>query len=222
MKLYNRQYDLELELKENISTHLIIEDANCLKGFISGLISQTEGNEGTFSLYDGCEVFELEKILNLIINPFELDCNDRRILSKIYKEIDNIAKENYAKQLSDINARVLSLLDQCFFEVQYGMTSTDELNLQSLLKMYDVSVLTDEESLIESIIDYVRIMSEVCGYNIFIFLNINAFLPDEEMQEIISFFEYRKLYFVNISNSDYTVWDKCDKIIVDKDLCIIR
>lgn len=222
MRLYNKKYDFEIELEENAINHLIIEAPNCMSEMIQGMLEQTEGADGDFCLMDKDALLPFSKAACVIVNPFALDCNDKKILSKIYKELEDDIRTGHLNELADINAKIVQFLDNIFVSNSNSLVSDSDMLIQGLLKLYNVKVNTLPANLLERIMDYVRTTSEVLGYSFFVFVNVNHYMTIEECSALYEFCMYRKLRVLNISGCDYNVESNHHKLIFDNAMCLIE
>lgn len=221
MRLYNKKYDFTLELKENKINHLVIENPGCMVDVINSIYNQIEGHESDFYLTEMDKIVNWNKTVDFVINPFVIDCNDKKVISKIYKDIEADVLEKHIEEVAEINSQILKLIDYIFESNYTGLISDENLSLQGLFKLYNIKVNSNPDTLLEKILDYMRITSDVLGYTIYIFLNLNHYLSGEELMGLYEFVTHKKINFINISGNDYFVPNEHNKTIIDVSLCKI-
>ena len=80
MKLVCASFGLEMELLENYVTVLVVENAGYLTEIVSSLKKQSDGEEGIFVLVENDKIEKIDKKLALVIDPFSISVNERKIM----------------------------------------------------------------------------------------------------------------------------------------------
>ena len=83
---------------------------------------------------------DLEKYSLLITTPFDLNPNNKKILTALYKKIDkekHILKIN--EELEIINYKIIKTLETISLDLNQNMNFNTELDLVKLLSLYDFS-----------------------------------------------------------------------------------
>lgn len=92
MRLIYARQGVEIALEENRVSTLLIENPVSLCEMLQSLLRQMEGDEGEWILSDSDIVLPLAKSCVFIDNPLMVDCNEKRIITKLYKELVDHAK----------------------------------------------------------------------------------------------------------------------------------
>lgn len=222
MKVYYPKLNLEIPLQENMVTDLIIENPSIMSDFIGDLWRQMSGQPGEIALLDGITEFSVSKRSILISNPFEVNCNEKRIVTALYKELKTNADEVYQNRLETINSEIVNVLDDLFNTVPYNLTSADDLDVSALLKLYDVKIESTDCTMEEMLTDYIRVVHDICNIDIVFFLNLKQYMTQEILQEFYKFCNYKKMCVVNIEGqATYVQLEGEHRIVIDNDLCII-
>ncbi len=222
MKLIHSGYQLELHLKENQITVLTIENQKAYRTILMDLWNQVEGSEGEIILSEGEKVKKISKEIELIFNPFGLDCNNRKVINKLYQEIKEVSDETLIQDHAVVNKNIIEYLEKITEHVPYALDFEVDLDLNALLKMYNVRISCLGESLLEKIIEYMRTMSRVCNIRIFIFVGLKHYLTVDELEQLYESAIYEKNYLISIESvfTKQISGERC--WILDKDLCIIE
>ena len=73
-----------------------------------------------------------------------------------------------------------------------------------------------------NLFEWVKILNEILGYEIFFFINLGSFLSNNELLEFSKFMLYNKYKVVFLENfSRNKLSDNDNIIIIDNDLCEI-
>lgn len=89
--------NLEGQLLLNSPCEWIIESPELFSRYVKELFEQSNGEEGNFVLSEGEKEISISKFAEIIINPFSINKNDKRILGKLYTRLNDlaVAEENY-------------------------------------------------------------------------------------------------------------------------------
>ena len=221
MRLYNSKYDFSIELIENQAYNIVIENATALSSVMESLYGQINGMEGDFILSEAEQILPLPKNIVLISNPFEINCNDKKILNKLYQELQTNMQEQAFDFFNDLNCNIINFLDLVINTVPYNLESSFESDFIGLLKLYDVKICVNADSLLEKIIDYIRAIKNICGIQVIAFLNLKQFLTVEELQQLYEFCFYEKVHIIIIGGVQTKLLPVEKSLIIDKDLCKI-
>ena len=88
MRLVYAKYEIEIQLRENEVYTLVLEQPALFTDFLRNLMAQIDGMEGELILSEGDQQLSVAKNVVLISNPLMVDSNERRVLTKLYKELD--------------------------------------------------------------------------------------------------------------------------------------
>lgn len=222
MKLVNKFYNIEIELIENQVTIIAVENPEAYSKCVGDIWNQVSGNEGDFILSECDKLKNISKEVDCIINPFSLDCNNKRIVTRLYQELklqtDNLMQE----ELSMLNANIIEFIDKLLLSVPYNTTYELDIDMSNLLKLYNVGIETKAERLIDVIVEYFKVMSKLCNINIFVFIDLKHYLSKEHLEQLYQELFYLKIYLVIIEPIQTERLQNEKYWIVDNDLCIIE
>lgn len=221
MKLVDTYYNFELNMVENQITVLSVENPTAYTKLVGDLWHQINGEEGSFILSDGEKLKNISKDVECIFNPFLLDCNNKKIITRLYQELktqsDNILQEETAK----LNCDIIGYLEKLVMTVPYNLKFNCDMDIAAILKMYGVEIDNQADSVLENIVAYMKIVSQICGIKTFVAVDIKHYLTSEELLELYEAMFYEKINLIIIEpvHTDKLDNEKC--WIIDKDLCII-
>ncbi len=87
MKLVYSDLNLKFEFRENECQVLVVENPKTFSEIVGDFHRQMLGEEDKLVLSENDKVLLLEKNCDLIINPYDLEINNRRVLGKLYQEM---------------------------------------------------------------------------------------------------------------------------------------
>lgn len=187
MKLVHSGYDLAMELKENQINVLSIENKMAYSEILRDMWNQVQGQEGSFILSDKEKQLKISKEMECIFNPFSLDCNDRKILNKLHQEIKDQLDSFQLEEAMTLNTNINKFLDGLLMKVPYALKYNPDFDLAGLLKLYNLEVESSGKTVLERIVEYLRVMSKVCGVYNYFFIGLKQYLSKEELEKLYEF-----------------------------------
>lgn len=221
MRLVNREYDLSFELLENITNVFVIENTSVFSECVSDFWRQVNGLDGNWILSESNKQLNFSKNVLCVFNPWSLDINEKKVITKLYKEINEIANEQYIDRLAETNSEIVNFLELLIQDLPYNVSVGYDINLTGLLKLYDVKFEYDDITLLEKIITYLKLAHQILNIKCMIFIGLKAYLNENEILELYkaSYYEKVRLFLIE-DHFDKKISSEIVKII-DKDKCII-
>ena len=101
MKLVNSRLGLEIDLLENQILNLTIESPEYFSEVLSNICKQVDGEEGEFILSEVEKELSLSKKAIVVANPLSVSCNEKRILSQLYKELAEVVCKDCTEKFAE-------------------------------------------------------------------------------------------------------------------------
>lgn len=220
MKLVNSKYNLDIEFEENISNTLVLENKQHMIDVIQNLILQLKGDEGDFVLSSEKNV-KFDKVVEFITNPFGIDFNNKKIVTKLFEQLIAVASE-CVEEYNFINGKIVGALDDICSKIEYSNVEYNlEYEWKSIFKLYNVRIGENYNSLCEKIEEYVKVLADILHIKLLIFLNIKEYLTEEEIDNLQKICFYKKIFLLLIESEERFVLDNEKTFIIDKDRCLI-
>lgn len=224
MKIINKNWQRKIEIEDNIIYTLVFENKKYYRENIIELINQHKGKEGSFILSNDNKEISFDKNSYIITDIFNIDINNKKVLSKIYgsllKEIvEDIS--SYNKLSTNIRVYFEKLIFNSSLEIDQG----EEIDMSSLLKLGDFKIHVENDDILEKFVKFLKVLSELCGYKIIFVVGLHTVFTQEEIIEIykevclnkINIINIEYQQFNNLSNENY----KEIVYIFDEDNCEI-
>ena len=223
MKLVHQDYSFQIELEENIVQKLIIESPRILSSFLVELKKQIDGKEGKWVLSHEGEILEISDHMELIINFFDLQINQRKMIKKLYDQIiQEINNTELLIEWTRLNSAWESMLNKATSNLEYDL-EYEACDIRSFLKMVNVQFREREEGYFEYLLEYLQLQSEVRNIRIFCIVNCTSFLTEEEIAFLYEQACYKKLFLILFDTKNISIKSEIEKkIIIDSDCCIIN
>ena len=91
-----------------------------------------------------------------------------------------------------------------------------------MFKIYNIKIEETQETLLISLIEYLKILVNYCGIKIVSFINLKSYLSEEEILELYKYSNYNKIQLLLIESTERTILQNEMVHIVDADKCIIN
>lgn len=200
----------------------IIESPELFAEYVQELYMQCENDEGRFVLSEEENEINLSKVSEIIMNPLGLELNQKKIINKLYSELvktsmSEVMYEKTAELTRYIANYIMDLEDNADYTVQFS----DRLDVSILLKAMDVKYEETEESLLEHLIRYIKLVVSLLNVRLIILVNIRSYLNDTQFDELIQEIKYKEIKVLFIENQGRGCAEGGMRYIIDKDGCEI-
>lgn len=135
MRLVYSLYNLDIQIEENMINILIVENPAIFSVLIQDMIT-----EENWVLSESDKILTFDKTAAVIINPFLLDCNERKVIQKLYQEIDNSANDWFVQEMAELQGQIVSMISQAIETVPYDVTFDFEQSFQGFTNMFCSSI----------------------------------------------------------------------------------
>lgn len=222
MNLVTEYLENSFEIKAKTINTLVIEDVGYFTKFLKGLIEASNKESEEFELIEGLKKLDISKSSEIIFDLFNIEANSASILKKLYTELeeDTNSEEVYSKKI-DMESSLLNLVDDLIYRSRFSLKA-GQINYQNIFKAIDLEFDYDKNSLIERLTEYINISSELLDKKLFIIVNLDSFLDQEDLDELESFLCYNEIKLLALQNTITRQVKSCENLrIIDKDLCEI-
>ena len=220
MLLSHYEFDSPLAFDEGSIPVLVIENQNRMTKFVGELLNQSNKGEGGFELFENDVTVSISDKVEIIINPFSANVNERDILNKLYAVMkkDALDEELFLDTntfLSEIEMNVKKIMVR-----QINPLDSDTPDIIGLFKLLGICFVVPD-SLLEKICDYIDICSEYLKTRLFIFVNLKSFLNESEMIQLYNHSNYHKTHILMIESRQSSILENEVARVIDEALCEI-
>ncbi len=211
----------QLEFVENQVIIWAIESPRLMRKYLGNLIHQTISREGEFVLSDQGKEVEISKNVDIVLNPFEVDVNDKKCINKIYSELRELAYgEKYYLRSQQLFGMITNFLLELEQESSVNL-SFGELDFIQLLKAMGVKCDDSDNGLVGRLGQYLQVISRILNKRVVVFVNLSAYLEQKELILLLEQAFYLKIYVVLIEKDDICLAFPKKTYIIDSDGCEI-
>lgn len=222
MNLVTKYLENSLEIKSKTINTLVIEDTHYFSLFLKGLIEATEIESDEFELIEDYKTVDMTKYVEVIFDIFNLEANSANILKKMYSELeeDLNTQEVYTKKV-ELESIIANITDELIYRSRFSLKA-GEINYQNLFKAIEIEFDYEKNSVLERLIEYIKVTSELLKIKVYIIVNLDSFLSEEELVELEKFLLYNDIKVLALQNAIRREVKPSENLrIVDKDLCEI-
>ncbi len=224
MKLINEDLNNEIIFEENKVNLLVVENKKKFVEFIQEIIKQINGNEGKFFLFDKNTELKIYNKVEIIKDIFDLDINNKKILNKIYHELEELSIDSeFLLETKNMESNLLKYIYCLIEKYDYPLEIIEGLDLKEIFKLLSVKLSLCFSNKIEEILEYIDLVSNVLKKEIFILVNFHIFLEKDDIVALYRECFYKKIKLLFVENQKPDIINNEEKLfIIDNDLCEIN
>ncbi len=219
MNLCINYIDSEINLSQNAITSIEIENQSLFYHFVNDFNLLSQGN-----LLEEISLFDNDKEINIvnkfltIIDYFNLDFNNKKNLSNLYKLIgENITEEQFIK-INNYYDKIQDIFSDGIDNVSLPLEIKSEFDVESIIKLLKMSIVAPEK-IMEKLLLLIDIQKEFQSGQIITLINIKQLLTKEELTELYKYAIYNQIYLFLIDYGYYGVTlENEKKIVIDDSL----
>ena len=224
MKIINNNWQRQIVLEDNLIYTIVFENKKYYRESILELIRQHKGYEGNFILSNNNKEVSFDKNSYFISDLFNIDINNKKIITKIYGELLKVVTDDIA-EYNKITSYIREYFETLVFNNNLDLEYNDEIEANSLLKLGDFKIQFEESDYLEKLIKFLKVLVELCNIKIIFVVGLCRVFSVEEVEKIYKEVCLNKINIINIE-SEYQNIKKSDcynelVYIFDQDNCEI-
>lgn len=219
MKIAHISLENILEFDESRMISWVFEDPQVYYQYVQELSKQTQGELGNFVVSDKGRSLKCDSDVQMIIGPFDIALNSKKISTLITKKLLKVAVENSDvlkfKQVSkSVSDYIFDLLQESNLPVEM-----DEFEENDLIKA--VLIKTKEsDKFIENLTNYIDLILNLSSTKLLVLVDITPYIDLEYFDKFINFLMYQD---INVLFVDFMKQDKMHTFaktyFLDSDKC---
>lgn len=222
MNLVTEYLENSFEIKSKTINTLVIEDTKYFSKFIKALMETVNKESEEFELIEDYKKIDLSKVTKVIFDLFSLEANNATILKKLYTELENdINSEEIFNKKIEMESLAANIVDDLIHMSRLSLKAGD-INYQYFFKALAIEFDYDKNSIIEKLIEYIKVTADMLDIKLFIIINLDSFLTEEDLVELSKFLCYNEIKVLALQNKITRQVKTCENLrILDQDLCEI-
>lgn len=118
----------------------------------------------------------------IINNPLNIEINDKKTLTSLYKKLTYRISDNIRKQIAKVENDIFDLIEMISMESDCMLEYSDSFDIVKILQMYQVAIKeVEKENFLEFILTYIKINFELNNYCIVLSFGLTQLLTEEEI-----------------------------------------
>lgn len=210
-----------IPFEENRIPLLTVEKPALFRRLVWEMTAQTQGQEGSFVLSNDWVPMPIEKSLALVSDAFDLNLNERRLITALHKEAGLLAhSEKLYIQTMQMKACMTDWLTSLEQEMDYPITYDGEIEVSAVLKAANFQFDTGGIDLPGQLERYIQIVTDFSKMKLIIFVNLHSLLSPDELDQLYQSARYRKARLLLLeSRLPSNEHASEQRYVVDNDLC---
>lgn len=222
MKLVHKDLECQIVLEKFKQCEWIIESPELWAKYVQELYAQSEGKEGNFVLSEADAEISIEKYVEVIINPFSVSINDKKILNRLYSELSGIA---FGEEMYMQTQEIQSQLQNYFLKLEQLstciLTMDSEIDIVAVCKAVGVKNESFSEDFFENLNQYIKVSVELLRKKVVVLVNAGSYMNNEQMEEISKTAVHNEIRLLFLENQQRNFSSEVVRYIIDKDGCEI-
>ena len=185
LKHFNWEH--EIFFNDGSLTHLIIENPITLRNYILELNKQINGETGNFVLSENMQEVSIPKNIALIANPVTLEFDEKKINSKINKDLLQLVTRSSEMQkstfplLSMLEHYAESLIEEYGYNIAYS-----DIDEAGIIKMLNFHINQEYDSAADKLLEWMNISHDILQIENFVILNLALYFNKDEISLLSS------------------------------------
>lgn len=210
MKMIVNFLENEIKFIDGYINNIEIENKKYFYRIINNLLSIN--NEILF-FNDNIEEINLTNKINIIIDYFNIDFNDKKYQNSINKLLLDHIKEDNIKNINNEYKKLIISLKKIISKIDLPITINDELDINSLLKICKISINCKQE-ILEKLLLLIDLEKQFNINKLLIFINIKQYLTKEELKELYKYSIYNNIKILLIDSQCYGTCNEFEKKLI--------
>lgn len=222
MKLINNRYQQHFDFENCFAWTLIVENSKEYLRVVEELYNECFlGEDSDFVLSNNSEILDLSKNCLFLYNYFDLDLNNKKIISEINSRVADVFKsKDFVDDFYKLNQLFISISDKVIDDFDFKLEYDDELSYDKLIKLAGFRIAS-ESKFIERLMSYIKIYTNLKKTKIVVFVGLSEYLSLEELEIFLKELKYLELKCLFLEAHQKYNLDFVGRVIIDNDLCEI-
>ncbi len=221
MKLVHVNMERKL-LDDNVVTEWVIEAPEEFTRYVQELYMQCEGAAGDFVLSDGEKELGITKNVEFLDSVLDLDVNERKILGKLYADLEQLAySEKFVVRTQEMIQYLRTYIFELEQETDFMLDVDDGVDMSAIFKGNGVKLETVETGILEKIVHYIKVVRLLLKKQVFVFVNVRSYLTVRQVEQLIKEAAYQEVQILLIENVMRDCVNSERRCIIDSDKCEI-
>lgn len=208
-----------IEICENVTASLVVENPRLFRDFVQGLYDSVEYGEKQFVLSENGETLKLSESVEIIQSFVPFNLNSKDLTTALVKKLERISQ---SPEMVMKTARIVSEIERYVHELSLEIShevECEKATIGSVLKAVGVKFAVEEESLPNLVLGYLRLVRDLLGPRLYVLVNVRSYLSDKELGELLEICQLEKMQVLLVDGVARALLPREERLLIDADLC---
>lgn len=183
MKLVHPDLQFQIPFTDSAIPVCVVESPMRWREIQRELLAQQKGEMGNWVLSEQDQEIKISKFVEIILNPIQLEENEKRIQTAFLQSFCKIAtNETYWKRGQELNAKIQIFFSELEMEYPFEYHIDSEIDFSALAKAMRLRIENDYESDLERLVQYCILLEDMIHTRLFVFFHLHAYYTEKELK----------------------------------------
>lgn len=223
MRFVNRDYDMDFDYTNENFISLVCENPNTFGDLVDSLNDYYFGvNDEKWVLSEDYKTIDFKKCGDLIQVPFIQNINIKKLEKGLYNYFQNNLDDDIMELLLELNHSGDQIFEKLSHNIMFDIDWNHNIDIVSLCKVFSLSIIFDGCNWKENLLDYVKLLVELCDVSFLIFVNLDLYMDESNLYLFYNEIQSYDIKILNVSSKEVSSLKTSKTFIIDKDNCIIE
>lgn len=222
MKIAYYDYNIEVDFSYGEISNIVIENSMVLDAFVMALHNSLNKKEEKIHVLEDFEEVNFVENTDLIFSPLGLSYERRDVQKRLIQNIlEEISESDISYKFSEICSDFLENIQQLEMDSEYEIDFDEDLDMQKLIKCFDIHLQEPSGSFVERLVEYISVMTKLMRKRIFILIGCSDYVDEVEYKLLEKHVAYEHVAVIKIEGRQNALKNLKNQYILDGDLCEI-
>lgn len=192
MKLAHIALENQIDFKDDKIVFWDIEDTQIYYEFVKELKNQIDGEDGNFVLSSNLKSIKLDSNAEIIVGPFDMDFDSKKIANLISKRIVKTAVEDeYFIKFQTIEKSIMEYLRNLIIDADLPV-EVGPIEIENLIKASSFKT-SESNSFYDNLVNYVSLLLNLSKPKLLILVDIKRYIKPESFTQFLNFLQYEDI-----------------------------
>lgn len=219
MKLAHIALENQIDFKNDKIVFWNIEDTQIYYEFVRELKNQIDGEDGNFVLSNNLKSLKLDSNAEIIVGPFDMAFDSKKIANLISKRIVKTAVEDeYFIKFQTIEKSIMEYLRNLIIDADLPV-EVEPIEIENLIKASSFKA-SKSNSFYDNLVNYVSLFLNLSKPKLLILVDIKRYIKQDFFAEFLNFLQYEdvNVLFIDCCLNKFSN-NSARTYFLDKDHC---
>lgn len=192
MKLAHIALENQIDFKDDKIVFWNIEDTQIYYEFVRELKNQIDGEDGNFVLSNNLKSLKLDSNAEIIVGPFDMAFDSKKIANLISKRIVQTAVEDdYFIKFQTIEKSIMEYLRNLIIDADLPV-EVGPIEIENLIKASSFKT-SESNSFYDNLVNYVSLLLNLSKPKLLILVDIKRYIKPESFTQFLHFLQYEDI-----------------------------